>query len=145
MPSTSTVQAPHCALVAALLGAGEAEMVAQRVEQRDAGVERQPLHPSVDVECDRHVVHRRRSVPGFAGRQVGRHGVRLAVDGRAGELQRRRQIPVVGGREVQCRRRDIDQGGELLADSASSSAAKFDRSWSTRRAPINVDETPGRL
>ena len=39
------------ALIAALLRAGQPELVAQRVEQRDAGIELQPVRPPVDLEA----------------------------------------------------------------------------------------------
>ena len=50
------------AVVAALLGAGEAEVLAQEVEQRGAGVDREPVLGAVDPERDLGV-HGRQATP----------------------------------------------------------------------------------
>ena len=55
LPSTCTVQAPHCADAAAELGAGEAEVVAQHPEQRRVGrlfdQASLPLTTNLIIEC----------------------------------------------------------------------------------------------
>ena len=51
-PSTCTVQAPHWRDAAAVLGAGERELVAQEPEQRHRGVAVERATRPVDRECD---------------------------------------------------------------------------------------------
>src|SRR3954469_22625663 len=57
---------------------------------------------------------RARSVSGVTPRQQWRRAVRLAVDGCAGELDERREVAVVVGREVQRGLGDAVEGGELF-------------------------------
>ena len=71
------------AVVAALLGAGEAEVLAQRVEQRGAGVELERARLAVDGERDRgalgfHGAATRRPGSAACGGIAG-DGVELAV------------------------------------------------------------------
>ena len=50
MPSTCTVQAPHCGDAAAELGAGQAERIAQHPEQRRVRLDVDLMGLTVDLE-----------------------------------------------------------------------------------------------
>ena len=59
------------AVIAALFGTRKVQMFAQRVEQRDARVEGQPMLASVDLEADG--AHHRRHLMTLDGAQIKGH------------------------------------------------------------------------
>ena len=105
-PSTWTVHAPHWPWSQPFFDPGQAEMVAQRVEQRRPRVERQPVVAAVDPEHDRHARRRRcrRLRPSSCSRCL-----------RGERHRRRRDVPVV--RNV---RRDKPSGRRPVPSIASS-------------------------
>jgi hypothetical protein len=60
------------AVIAALLGAGQGEILAQQVEQRDPGVDLQTVRLAVDMQLNRNGIRRRGG--GWSGGQRNRSG-----------------------------------------------------------------------
>ncbi len=141
-PSRSTVQAPHCATPAAVLGTRQPELVAQHPQKRHVAVEIDRVRGAVDLKYD----HRSSSpLSQSCGRRVSaRPGVRKA------RVTRRQERPTgVPARPVGARSARGRAGRRISVTRAASRSSRAPRGRSgsveVQRAERGRPGPPGRF